>query len=477
VLYIGRSATDRRFGVLALHQPQSMVAGSRQMDRAFWVFAALAALSAICYLAIDPWAIETVVRAHLHPESNYWVRAFTRLGKGWLQVWLLLAWFLIRPRQRRTIMMAFIALGIVAIGVNALKLTVGRPRPYETLESRTSTHHTRGLSFPSGDTATLVAITTVILPAVSGPVKLVLPVCCIGIGLLRVAAKAHYPSDVLAGAAVGVLLAWLVVRLVEKHDWFERKLPFERWLILGGLVGIPLVLGLSKGFAEVLAVSQMLGLVVPVVLTADWAGYAMKTASERTLSFLSKHQFRAILLTLGVVVAANILTGRKPRELMPFGDRPVNPIAAAGLILVIGGVAIRLYARSGHPHGLPIDRATLRRMCLGMFLVVCGLLAQLRDPMNWPAVLPVFALFYGVPVLGSDWPLVRLVDARWWSGRVWPLFAGVLKYRPRSGRAGVSGWKPCVCTEELCMSLLLLLLPVAIELIVEEVVFERILRM
>jgi undecaprenyl-diphosphatase len=263
---------------LTLQQIRSTRPGIRWTDAV--LFAAvvfLAAMSLAFYLGPDQWVLSTLLQSSIHWDASIWVRAFTRLGKGWLQIWLLFMWLLVSHR-RRDVVAGLVALILVGIGVNALKLTIARPRPYETVKTQSAHHRTSDMSFPSGDTASAVAVTTAIWPGLSGPMPYLLPVACAAIGWLRIGGLAHYPSDVCAGAAVGLLAGWLAKRLVKRWAWLQRELPFERWLIWAGIVGIPLSVGLSKGLGEIGLLLQSYGVLIFALLLARRAGKAMRAA-------------------------------------------------------------------------------------------------------------------------------------------------------------------------------------------------------
>ena len=88
----------------------------------------------------------------------------------------------------------------------------------------------------------------------------------------------------LAGAAVGLLAGWLAKRLVDKRFRPDRKLPFEPWLILAGIVGILAGMWLSEGFDEVLLVLKTYGLLVLALLAAGRISMAIRRPGPRRLA-------------------------------------------------------------------------------------------------------------------------------------------------------------------------------------------------
>lgn len=113
---------------------------------------------------------------------------------------------------------AVLALGVVEL----TKALVARSRP--VLYTERAVTAVRSLdsqrSWPSGHTATAVALATSYLLSVrqagAGPStwrRPALLVASAGVGAMRVAAAKHFPSDVVSGAAFGVLSAFAVHRL------------------------------------------------------------------------------------------------------------------------------------------------------------------------------------------------------------------------------------------------------------------------
>ena len=125
--------------------------------------------------------------------------SFGEFGLGWAA--LALGGAALAPARRRRFLAAAAA-APAAVGVNLLvKLAVGRDRP--VIEG----HPPLGpapnkLSFPSAHSTTAVAAATVlgrVAPAARLPLFSLATLICVGRPYLGM----HYPSDVLAGAALG----------------------------------------------------------------------------------------------------------------------------------------------------------------------------------------------------------------------------------------------------------------------------------
>ncbi len=133
------------------------------------------------------------------------------IGLSWIgtlgAVWLAIAVVLALLWRRPSIVAAVLAADAVAdLLATAGKALVHRHRPFETqLGPASSTH-----SFPSGHTATSFACATVL--SVFAP-RLRVPLFLLAtlIGLSRIYNGMHYPTDVLAGAVLGLLTALLLL--------------------------------------------------------------------------------------------------------------------------------------------------------------------------------------------------------------------------------------------------------------------------
>jgi len=225
-------------------------AGRRQMRWALWMCPIiLIEVTILSYLFFDQRA---VLWLHEHPNSWHrqpWLDGLRQLGKAYIPIWLLLLWTCITDRWRPTVV-TWVALLLVCVTVCSLKLLVHRPRPHRpdavssqlaAKERHTSLHS--GLSFPSGDTASAFAIATVLSLCAASPSALAFFLAAGFVGLLRVTAIHHYPSDVMAGAAIGVLWGYLAVQMMKRWRPLDQFHLPGRWRIALGLLLIATPLG------------------------------------------------------------------------------------------------------------------------------------------------------------------------------------------------------------------------------------------
>ena len=154
---------------------------------------------------------------------NTLFRVITQFGEvqAWITAVLVTALF----RYRFALLLAFA--GLLTIPVSYyIKDVIGEDRPITYFE-KTGQRNTLALvpgvklntgqtSFPSGHTTSafnLFSLLAVFLPIKRQKWGLVLACMAIATGFSRIFLVQHFLGDVLAGAALGLLLAWLVLRL------------------------------------------------------------------------------------------------------------------------------------------------------------------------------------------------------------------------------------------------------------------------
>jgi membrane-associated phospholipid phosphatase len=123
--------------------------------------------------------------------------------------------------------MCFVALETgVATALNVglsqlIKISVNRPRPFETYPDILKKADGGRPSFPSGHTSAAFATATSL--SLNYPTwKVIVPsfVWAGAVGYSRMYLGVHYPSDVLAGAILGAGSAWLTFKV---NHWLQKK--------------------------------------------------------------------------------------------------------------------------------------------------------------------------------------------------------------------------------------------------------------
>jgi undecaprenyl-diphosphatase len=134
---------------------------------------------------------------------------------------------------------AFLAVAMSGIIADIIKLFVGRARPkfFDTLGTLHFQPFTPGYnfgSFPSGHSTTMGAV-AIVLMIWFPRWRVAIFILCVVAAATRVAAQAHYPSDVVAGLLVGTFYSlsaarWLAVRGAVFRFEGERLFPVPRFL-------------------------------------------------------------------------------------------------------------------------------------------------------------------------------------------------------------------------------------------------------
>lgn len=164
--------------------------------------------------AILLWIQENIRNDFLTPI----VRVITHLGDRGM-VWVTFALVCLAfPKMRKTGYMVLLSLsGSLLVNNMILKNLTARTRPYEMVEGLNRLIPApHDFSFPSGHTGSSFAAAVVIFcmcPRKYGVFAMILAVL---ISLSRLYLGVHYPSDVLAGAVTGTLVALVVVKIFKK---------------------------------------------------------------------------------------------------------------------------------------------------------------------------------------------------------------------------------------------------------------------
>ena len=160
--------------------------------------------------AIDTALCVRINRFNREPAVQRFFGAVSRLGDG--VFWYgLMALLLIVEREAALIpVLHMIAAGLIGLWLYKwLKRKTLRPRPGNLCDGLTrTTAPLDEFSFPSGHTLHAVTFSLVVIAYFPWLTPIVLPFTLL-VALSRVVLGLHYPTDVLAGAALGYCLATL----------------------------------------------------------------------------------------------------------------------------------------------------------------------------------------------------------------------------------------------------------------------------
>jgi undecaprenyl-diphosphatase len=221
-----------------LRPPRGVVAFPGTVQLLTGTLVAVVVLIAIMFM-LDAWSVSQARR--LPTALIEAARGFTDLGKsGWF-LWPIGIVLLVLvatastalPRFPRAVLAAwtvrlgfvFLAIGLPGLFVTIIKRVIGRARPFvvagpDVWAYEPFNWHARYASFPSGHTTTAFAA-LVAIGAIFPQARALMWIYAVLIALSRVIVTAHHPSDVIAGAIVGAVGAYLV------RNWFAaRRLGF-----------------------------------------------------------------------------------------------------------------------------------------------------------------------------------------------------------------------------------------------------------
>lgn len=204
------------------------------MGRGAWAAVpALALASLAAFLFLDASAVDLCRRGGVS-DHDPWLSAFREIGKAIAPIWLLLV-FVWATNRRRALPAGLLALALVALTVLPIKAGVQRLRP---CDPGLTSHSLQAVlmhsySFPSGDTATAFAVAAVFLVFLSRRWGRVTVLLAAAVGLMRMLQMKHYFSDVLAGAALGLLCGYAGVALATYAMRAAARTRWARWTVRG----------------------------------------------------------------------------------------------------------------------------------------------------------------------------------------------------------------------------------------------------
>lgn len=131
------------------------------------------------------------------------MRIITQMGRAWFLVPATLVMLAVFPEARAR-WWVWVALMLLApIAEASLKALIGRPRPFDPSFGFPSGHATAAAAFFGA----LIYLAGALPPTARTVVRVLAALSILLVGLSRVMLRAHWPSDVVGGIALGLALA------------------------------------------------------------------------------------------------------------------------------------------------------------------------------------------------------------------------------------------------------------------------------
>jgi len=148
---------------------------------------------------------------------------FTNLGSGeFIFLIALVMLFLKSKRVKFSGIALFAGLTLTYYVVHLLKDLIQRPRPFMVLGDVNTLVTETTFSFPSNHSATAF-MAACILAACFKKYSVLFYITAILVALSRPYVGVHYPSDILVGACIGILIGHILVREGKKLLFYENE--------------------------------------------------------------------------------------------------------------------------------------------------------------------------------------------------------------------------------------------------------------
>jgi len=246
-------------------------------------------------------AVLYAVQSAMNPLLNYAMIFVTFFGNP--VFWILLAaaayWL---GKEHESFYIITVALFSSAIAGIA-KVAVARPRPDAGKFVVIAKDIFIGFGFPSGHAVTIAAYTSFFWKKFGKPLKIAMIAALVLVPLSRLYLGAHFPSDVVAGAILGLGIGWLVkVAENSAHEHLRPTKLFDS-VAIAAIIAVALI---AVGWLEQLPLSAtLLGFYAGFFLSKEKGLKASAMNSrERLLKILVGYSVMLVMLLLIPIVTA-----------------------------------------------------------------------------------------------------------------------------------------------------------------------------
>ena len=172
----------------------------------------LALAAGLAYRQCDARLARFFLKAEIPPKAT-WLLAIGELGRPLAPIFLLLLWAWAEKRPR-LLLAGLLAMLLTLCAVLPIKSAVGRIRPDEnSAEVQKEPFYRRSYSFPSGDATLAFAVAVVAASAIPASARWIPFLLAAMAGMTRLMLLRHFASDVIAGAALGILCGYAALKI------------------------------------------------------------------------------------------------------------------------------------------------------------------------------------------------------------------------------------------------------------------------
>jgi membrane-associated phospholipid phosphatase len=204
--------------------PESRATTGRFIRSPVWMIAGPPLLALLLLVWVELTHVNQELFHHFNNLSSYTGPAFwahvTLLGDGLVCAVLLLPWVRRHPER---IWGGLIGAVLMVLVLHSFKSFLTLPRPLAVLPEETVTVIGPALrrgAFPSGHTSTIAVLCGVLALTTRRQLVSWLALgLAVLVGISRMAVGVHWPSDVLAGLALGWVSAWVGLRWAARARW------------------------------------------------------------------------------------------------------------------------------------------------------------------------------------------------------------------------------------------------------------------
>lgn len=178
-------------------------------------------------------SILEAIQAIRNPVFDIFFTVLTRMGDH-AEIWLLLIFIMSRKKERRgTAWLAVVSIVIELILVSLiLKPIFSRPRPFLVQEIQMLVPFPLGSSFPSGHSASSFAVAFLLFRE-NASYKYPIMLVAILMAFSRLYVYVHYPSDVIIGMVIGILIGEFVYRkrqfFIDGMNKFLKRTGLDKY--------------------------------------------------------------------------------------------------------------------------------------------------------------------------------------------------------------------------------------------------------